>query len=157
MNTEESKKYHHDYHKAWYQTNKEKRKKQLKEYAQTHKEDFVRRTQKYVAKNKEKVYAYGHQYNRTVGGLYRMYKSGALKKGNDFALSMEDFALIVLEDCRYCGENTKRIGIDRIDNSKGYVLGNCAPCCKLCNYMKKNHTVDDFLIHIKKIYKYNEN
>ena len=44
--------------------------------------------------------------------------------------------------CVYCGKETidgvKRNGIDRMDNSVGYVLSNCVPCCEICNYMKQS-------------------
>lgn len=29
-------------------------------------------------------------------------------------------------------------GIDRKDNKKGYILSNCLPCCKICNFAKKS-------------------
>ena len=34
--------------------------------------------------------------------------------------------------CVYCGD-TKRIGADRIDNTKGHTKENCVPCCIECN------------------------
>ena len=44
--------------------------------------------------------------------------------------------------CVYCGKETidgvKRNGIDRMDNSVGYTLSNCMPCCEVCNYMKQS-------------------
>lgn len=155
-NKEKALEYSRKYNKAWYQRNKENRSAQMKVYAEAHRGDSVRRTQKYVAKNKEKVYEYGREYNKTSAGAYRVYKSTAATKGKEFPLSVEEFAAIVLLSCVYCGEDSKRIGIDRIDNTKGYIKENCAPCCKNCNYMKKNLTVQDFLAHIAKIYKHNE-
>ena len=156
MWTEEYKKqYHKDYHRTWYEKNKEKRKIQLKEYAQNHKEDSVRRTQKYVAKNKKKVYAYGHGYNSTPSGEYRIYKNVATRKGKEFLLSLEDFSQIKTKSCIYCGEDKERRGIDRIDNSLGYTRENSAPCCQICNYMKKNYSVEKFISHVKKIYLHN--
>jgi len=46
-------------------------------------------------------------------------------------------------------------GIDRLDSSRGYILENCVPCCKVCNYAKRNMSVNDFLNWIKKVYNYN--
>lgn len=155
-NPDEKKKYYADYNKAWYQRNKEARSKQIKEYSKAHPKENVARVQKYVAKNKEKVYTYNREYSKTVMGGYRTYKSVAAKKGNEFILTPEDFAEIVGQPCKYCGEDSKRIGVDRVDNSKGYTKENCAPCCKDCNYMKKNHTVEYFLNHIMKIAQYNK-
>lgn len=36
-------------------------------------------------------------------------------------------------------------GIDRIDSSRGYIPGNVVPCCKFCNFAKKDYTLDYFL------------
>jgi hypothetical protein len=44
--------------------------------------------------------------------------------------------------------------IDRVDNSLGYVIGNCVPCCKLCNSMKSNLPKKTFLDHSKRIVKH---
>ena len=154
-NREKLREYHKKYHQKWYQENKEKRQQQIKEYGKTHKEDSVRRTQKYTAKNKEKVYSYGRGYNKTIAGNYRIYKSNARKKNNEFTLSLEEFTEIVVFPCTYCGESENRIGIDRIDNEKGYTKENSTSCCKVCNYMKRKMSVKEFLQHIDKIYKYN--
>jgi hypothetical protein len=43
-------------------------------------------------------------------------------------------------------------GIDRLDNNIGYVSGNCVPCCSVCNYAKRDMTVDQFKNWIKRIY-----
>ncbi len=155
-NREKMREYMKEYHKGWYLKNKENKDKQNKEYGQTHRKEAVIRVQRYVAKNKEKVYGYGYKYNKSIAGGFRSSKSSANKKGYDFLISFEEYKEFVLLPCAYCGENEKRIGIDRIDNSKGYTKENSAPCCKTCNYMKKNHSVADFLVHIKKIAMHNK-
>lgn len=36
-------------------------------------------------------------------------------------------------------------GVDRKDNAKGYVTGNCLPCCWPCNYAKgSRYTYEQF-------------
>lgn len=42
-------------------------------------------------------------------------------------------------------------GIDRLDNNKGYVDGNCVSCCVDCNSAKMQRSVDEFYIWIDKI------
>ena len=66
--------------------------------------------------------------------------STARKDNEDFTITLEEYKVIVCQPCEYCGwtmANNGR-GIERIDNSKGYVPGNCAPACGLCNSMKGN-------------------
>ena len=45
-------------------------------------------------------------------------------------------------------------GVDRMDNTKGYEIGNCVPCCYSCNSMKMDMTVNDFKNKINKLYEF---
>lgn len=42
-------------------------------------------------------------------------------------------------------------GIDRVDNSVGYTIENCVPCCTSCNFMKGKMTKDDFIEKVSQI------
>lgn len=97
-------------------------------------------------------------------GLFKNYRASAFKRGFDFELTAEEFARITQLDCTYCGSppsnpgffggsTTPYIhnGIDRVDSSQGYVLGNCVPCCKNCNIMKGVLPSKVFLEHVEKI------
>ena len=88
---------------------------------------------------------------------YKCYQKNALKRGYEFNLSKEEFRNIITQPCFYCGKqytqekrdkgnngSFKYTGIDRYDNTKGYVIGNCVPCCKTCNMMKGTMTVMEF-------------
>jgi hypothetical protein len=43
-------------------------------------------------------------------------------------------------------------GIDRVDNSKGYIQENVVSCCTQCNTAKLNNNLDDFKNWIIKVY-----
>jgi len=104
--------------------------------------------------------------------LYAQCRKGASARNITFLISLEEFKKIITKDCYYCGveprlsstskrynkttTQIKHNGVDRFDNTIGYVLNNCVPCCKFCNHMKRDYTKDDFLNHIKKIFVYNE-
>lgn len=49
--------------------------------------------------------------------------------------------------CYLCGR-TPALGIDRVDPTRGYEVGNVRSCCTDCNYMKKDLTLGDFLQHV---------
>ena len=108
---------------------------------------------------------------------YRSYKFGAKRKTNtyDFSLTFEDYKTLVHQSCYYCGQepydvkflynrkskkeksldiSIKINGIDRVDNSKGYIIENCVSCCKMCNLMKLSDSEELFLNQIKLIYEY---
>ena len=94
-----------------------------------------------------RFYAYPNQIARRN----RKNKTGRVLT---FTLTIDEFVSITTQPCRYCGcfnEGENYVGIDRIDSSKDYTSSNCAPCCKVCNTMKMQHTLDFFLAHIHKI------
>lgn len=99
--------------------------------------------------------------------LYNNYKRSAELRNYSFNLSRDSFYELTQKNCFYCGETPKQKqsgkhlngfylynGIDRIDNSRGYTLENCVPCCKTCNRAKDVMSQKEFLSWIKKIYKF---
>lgn len=99
--------------------------------------------------------------------LFNSYKSCAKKRGLIFSLNREEFKNMTKQNCFYCGKEPSNIfntkgsngcyiynGIDRVDNTKGYILDNCVTCCELCNRMKLTLPLNSFLEHILKIYSY---
>lgn len=97
--------------------------------------------------------------------LMFVYKRSAQRKNHEFSLSVEDFRRLTSSNCYYCGVKPYRKrsngrtkhstyiynGIDRVDNSIGYTLSNCVPCCFVCNDWKSNMTQNEFLAHVKRI------
>lgn len=81
----------------------------------------------------------------------RMSARAKKERELDFDLSYENFLNFVNSDCFYCGVKAPN-GIDRIDNTIGYIQSNCRSCCKICNIMKLNHTERTFFEHIRKIF-----
>jgi hypothetical protein len=75
---------------------------------------------------------------------YKTYKKRAEKrfKGQKF-LSQEEFNALTAKPCNYCDKSGPN-GIDRIDNNIGYIVKNCVPCCKHCNYVKGDLSQADF-------------
>ena len=141
--------------KIWYQKNKKRKQRIAKIWAQNHRKRIVEIVQAYVKRNKEKVANYNKSFDQTIEGKYRLLKFRHEKRWKEQILSLEDFAEMIKKMCSYCGGETSK-GIDRIDNMKGYTKENSTSCCKLCNFMKKALTKQEFISHIKKIYKYNQ-
>jgi hypothetical protein len=100
-------------------------------------------------------------FNKLVGS----YKSNAKKKNFRFGLTDEQCKQLFENNCFYCGVEPKQIfkhkkchgqliynGIDRLDNETGYFYENVVSCCSICNYMKSNHSLNDFISWIDKVY-----
>ena len=149
------KKYNQEYGPKWYQRNKKKHLEQGKLWVKNNPEKVKAIHDKFRITHPEDVRAGLIKYRKTLKGKYRVLKGSAVKRNYPVEISFVEFSKIVSNPCVYCGENEKRIGIDRIDNNKGYTKGNSAPCCQLCNMMKKALLVKDFLSHIRKISNYN--
>lgn len=56
---------------------------------------------------------------------------------------------IASDPCMYCGcsieETGQMHGLDRVDNSEGYSLGNAVACCYVCNMMKRTFSIETFV------------
>jgi len=96
---------------------------------------------------------YKAERKKNIDPHYRLYKKGAIQRNLWFELSIQQFSEIVNKPCFYCNTHIQNevIGIDRINSELGYSLENCVPCCEICNFMKSDMNVKDFLTHITKI------
>jgi hypothetical protein len=96
------------------------------------------------------------------------YKRNAKKRGLDWRISKQDFFRLISSRCFYCGALSSMSmrrgragakqasellynGVDRIDSSEGYVLGNVVPCCKHCNIAKGTKSCEEFFEWIDRI------
>lgn len=105
------------------------------------------------------------------GEILRNYQKSAKKRNIEFLLEKKHFFNLLDGNCIYCGiepqsnytygkKNTivdysqfKYNGVDRINNTKGYINGNVGSCCKICNNSKSTLTVSDWLVWISRVTK----
>jgi hypothetical protein len=99
--------------------------------------------------------------------LYRSYIKSARNREIEFDITIEEFEELTTSTCSYCGTephiNWKGHrkesgyiynGIDRLDRSIGYVIGNCVTSCKKCNWAKGKMGVKEFGQFIKNVYEF---
>lgn len=95
------------------------------------------------------------------------YRRAAAERGFDWDLTDLQFDCLTLGNCFYCGIEPYRArttsskngsfiynGIDRIDNTKGYISDNVVSCCKVCNRAKDVMSREDFLAWVKRVMEY---
>jgi hypothetical protein len=93
---------------------------------------------------------------------YLLCANGAKQRGYGFDITFEEFVRLSEQNCHYCGRvpytpavigysTWVKNGIDRVDNTKGYTLDNCVPCCKVCNRMKNVLGYVDFIAHCQMV------
>jgi hypothetical protein len=90
-------------------------------------------------KRKDRKRNYKEEKSKNLENYYKEYITKATQKGREISIDFDVFISLVTSVCYYCNHNsdTETIGIDRIDNTKGYTNENCVPCCWKCNRMKR--------------------
>lgn len=97
--------------------------------------------------------------------VYKSYEKHAIERRLIFDINIDYFIEITSKNCYYCNAEPKNItktrgsrssyiysGIDRVDNSLGYLKDNCVPCCKTCNIAKSNLTMEEFKQWVNRLY-----
>jgi hypothetical protein len=97
--------------------------------------------------------------------LFRNYQKSASRDNREFTIELDEFKKLIFSNCYYCGteplRETKRKnhngkisynGIDRVDNSVGYILNNCVPCCTTCNLAKRDMGQTEFITWANKVH-----
>ena len=90
---------------------------------------------------------------KSIRAMRFLYIGSAKKRNIELNITQVQFEKLVKKDCVYCGQTPidGKNGIDRKDNSIGYLIDNAVPCCFKCNQMKGKLKVDAFIEHIFKI------
>ncbi len=99
--------------------------------------------------------------------LFLQYQHAAKSRGYDWKLTKEEFLLLTGLSCHYCGAipnqesksygnnsfngNYVYNGVDRKDNSVGYTVDNCVPCCGLCNQKKWRTSYEEFVAWVHRV------
>jgi hypothetical protein len=100
--------------------------------------------------------------------VQRYYKRNAKVRGLDWQLTQDEFARLISDECWYCGDGPSshipkrdhtgaygielfHNGIDRLDNSIGYLIDNTVSCCTICNRAKGSMTVQEFTDWIRRV------
>ena len=94
---------------------------------------------------------YQAAYYQKPGFKYYSYRKEARLRSHVFELTFEQFMSYWQKSCFYCGDSIVTVGLDRVDNLKGYTLDNIVPCCAICNKMKRDLQKDDFFQRCKRI------
>ena len=126
--------------KNWRKTNKEK----------------ISKYQKNLPLEKKMFWRKKHKEFNPEIFKYREAVKSMKKRNLPMELSIGEFSEILHLPCNYCGSKHKIGSVDRIDSLKGYIKSNVQPLCTRCNLMKLTDMPEDFISHIRKIYKHLE-
>lgn len=104
-----------------------------------------------VQANKDRANAKNTVRRRLPNYRFNMARKTARYKGKSWTLTFEEYKELIKLGCYYHGGklNPTGIGLDRLDNSKGYLPDNVVPCCKECNEIKGDSlTADEAIVAI---------
>ena len=97
--------------------------------------------------------------------VFDQYWRNAQRRGLPWEIDDADFDKLTSSDCHYCGQAPSGIyrggayaggefvysGLDRLDNTGGYVPGNVVPCCADCNRAKSDMGYDEFVTWLARL------
>jgi hypothetical protein len=96
-----------------------------------------------------------HNKKVSIPDKIQTYKRDAMQKNREFTLTDNECKDMFLNDCYYCGSKVdisiELNGIDRLNNDLFYTTENTVSSCKMCNMIKGEHNVDNFLKIIEHI------
>lgn len=101
----------------------------------------------------------GPKKKRTPSDRFHRCRWQARSRGHLWELTFEQWTSIVKDPCHYCNADTSSItkgsGLDRKDNSVGYIVGNVVSCCYTCNMIKGTMlTYDEALVVLSTLKQY---
>lgn len=105
-----------------------------------------------------------------VRQLYSRQRDNARARNKFWDLTIEEFSSFLFDNCFYCGVGPSNSypdrakgepplrysGLDRVDNSIGYVTGNIVSCCSQCNKGKHVMTAEEFLDWVSRVQNHQE-
>ncbi|MFC1453637.1 hypothetical protein ACFLQL_00470 [Verrucomicrobiota bacterium] len=91
------------------------------------------------------------------------YKRSARERNMPYELSDIELYTLLKNNCYYCDKTLSNLmsfnghhfeynGVDRVDNTKGYIVNNCVSACITCNIAKHQMTPDEFEQWIIRVY-----
>lgn len=115
---------------------------------------------RYERNDKKKALRKKLKRKQPIGQL-ALYKRSARLRNLAFQLTFEQFSELVTNPngCFYCGSQRTEdepLEVDRQDNNEGYTIENSVPCCKPCNWAKRDRSAFDFVEHCKRVAAHNK-
>lgn len=155
----------------YYRKHAEKYKKMAREFAIKNRDYVSKRMAKWRVKNRKRVAAYNKyhywknrpwhlerwrewakgkhnlNYERMHLPKYRWTaaKNTAKRRMLEWCIPLSEYLEFLRKPCYYCDGRLSQIGcgLDRVDNSKGYLISNVVPACGPCNKMRGNYVTSD--------------
>jgi hypothetical protein len=110
-------------------------------------------------RNPEKMAEANRKRRESIEAHYKIYQRSARLKKLQFTFSEEEFKELVAKPCYYCNSIDEKgfVGIDRMNQSVGYIQSNSVSCCAMCNWMKGSLDSATFIKRVRHIHSFAKN
>jgi hypothetical protein len=110
-------------------------------------------------RNPEKMEEANRKRRESIDAHFKIYARSARLKKLQFTFSEEEFKDMVVQSCYYCDTLDEKgfNGIDRMNQSVGYIQSNSVSCCAMCNWMKGSLDSATFIKRIRHIHSFIKN
>ena len=151
--------YRREWQRKKREENREEYLEKLRAYHAARKDKAKVYNEKYRAEHKEEILECSRKYRATKRGravaLAGAYAAKDRRKGycteNIINAEWIENNIFNGQTCYYCGESDwTKLGVDRIDNSRGHTPDNCICACWECNNERKKKSVEEFVAIKKK-------
>lgn len=92
-----------------------------------------------------------------LSATFSRYRNRAIEKNLPFEITTEHFDSLISMPCYLCAKESLDDhcnGIDRVDNTLGYIESNIQSCCGECNLMKKTFDFNFFCDKLKAVHEH---
>lgn len=97
------------------------------------------------------------RYQSSLKGRYAMLKVVAKKRNIPMSITQQYYKGLLSKPCSYCKEAltiSYGSGLDRLDNTRGYEVGNVVACCQECNRIKSNKYTPEQMMELARFMRY---
>lgn len=123
----------------------------LNSYCKLCHRQFVKNYDKTNEKRKKYKAKKQRDYSKNPEYKFKKTIKDSIRRKRKFNLTFEEYMTFWQKPCSYCNNQIDTIGLDRVDNNKGYQLDNIVSCCSNCNYGKNNKTKEEYFNHCKQV------
>ena len=110
-------------------------------------------------RNPEKMEEANRKRRESIEAHFKIYQRSARLKKLEFTFSEEEFKTLITQNCYYCNTLDEKgfNGIDRMNQSVGYIQSNGVSCCIMCNWMKGSLDSATFIKRTRHIHSFTKN
>ena len=110
-------------------------------------------------RNPEKMEEANRKRRESIEAHFKIYQRSARLKKLEFTFSEEEFKTIITQNCYYCNTTDEKgfNGIDRMNQSVGYIQSNGVSCCIMCNWLKGSLDSATFIKRNRHIHSFTKN